>query len=337
MPPTLFREACAALGDSVDAFVGRTSTRGGLAGDLAWMWTTQPWAEANLAWVVMAGVYADARSRDRYRGEFGLGAREITHSLVELATEGAGGFSTASNAIETASMGVRGSLGVQVAGGTADVVSDLWLTVVRRLIGPAKETLHEVETLSELLLAGVYDAESERPTATRMRDGLTEALILTEAITDDFDQRRKARAWIGAGRAALGRGDSALAQMIATAIAPDVRELLAALRERPWAADSDELMNAVRAGARAMRLPDLPDTHTRPEVVAAFDALLDKKPPRRRRAPRNPPPSDGAATKPTDPPRSPSRRRERVDEDSPVVTQVGPDARVGKAGSHSGG
>jgi hypothetical protein len=285
MPPTLFHDACSALGDSVDAFVGRTSTKGGLAGDLAWMWTTQPWAEANLAWVVMSGVYADVRSREHRRGDFGLGATAITHSLVKLATEGTSGFSTASNAIETASMGVRGSLGIQVDADTADVVSDLWITVVRRLIDPTKETLHEVETLAELLLAGVYDVESTRPTPTRMRDGLTDALTLTKAITDDFHRRRRARAWLGAGRAALGCGDNALAQMIATAIAPDLRELRAALRERPWAADSDGLLNAVRTGARAMRLPDLPDTHTRPEVVAAFDALLDKKPRRRRRPP----------------------------------------------------
>lgn len=289
MPPTLFHEACSALGDSVDAFVGRTSSKGGLASDLAWMWTTQPWAEHNLAWVVMAGVFAHARRRERYRGDFGIGAKAITHSLVKLATEGTSGFSTAPNAIETASMGVRGSLGVQVDADTAEGKTDLWITVVRRLIDPTKETLHEVETLSELLLAGVYDAESQRPTATRIRDGLIEALTLTKAITDDFHRRRRARAWIGAGRAALGKGDDALAQMIATAIAPDLQELRAALRERPWAADSDGLMDAVRTGARGIRLPDLPDMHTRPEVVAAFDALLDKKPRRRRRLPPTPP------------------------------------------------
>jgi hypothetical protein len=290
MPPTLFHDACSALGDSVDAFVGRTSTKGGLAGDFAWMWTTQPWAEHNLAWVVMAGVYADARGRARHRGDFGLGATAITHSLVKLATEGTSGFSTASNAIETAYMGVRGSLGIQVGPDTADLVPDMWITVVRRLIDPTKETLHEVETLSDLLLAGIYDVESARPTATRMRAGIDEALASTKAITDDFHRRRRARAWLGAGRAALGCGDKALAQAIATAIAPDLRELRAALRERPWAAESDGLMDAVRTGARAMRLPDLPDTHTRPEVGAAFDVLLDKKA-RRRRTPLKSPPS----------------------------------------------
>ena len=296
MPPTLFHDACSALGDSVDAFVGRTSRKGGLAGDLAWMWTTQPWAEHNLAWVVIAGVAADAQSRDRYRGDFGLGATALTHSLVKLATEGTSGFSTASNAIETAYMAVRGSLGLQVETDTTDLVPDLWITVVRRLMDPTKETLHEVETLSGLLLAGVYEIESSRPTATRMREGLIEALAMTKAITDEFHRSRRARAWLGAGRAALGCGDKALAQAIATAIAPDLRELRAALRERPWAAESDGIVDAVRAGARAMRIPDLPDTHTRPEVVAAFDALLDRKPRRRRGPPRVQPPSEKSET-----------------------------------------
>ena len=299
MPPTLFHDACSAIGACVDAFVGRTSTRGGLAGDLAWTWTTQPWAEHNLAWVVMSGVYADVRSREHRRGDFGLGATAITHSLVKLATEGTSGISTASNAIETASMGVRGSLGIQVDADTADVVSGLWITVVRRLIDPTKETLHEVETLSELLLAGVYDVESVRPTATRMRDGVAEALASTKAITDDFHRRRRARAWLPAGRAALACGDNALAKEIATAIAPDLRELRAALRGRPWAVDSDGLMNAIRTGVRGMPLPDLPDTHTRPEAVAAFDALLDKIPPRRRGTPGKLPPSGKPATPPT--------------------------------------
>jgi len=288
MPPTLFQDACSAVSDSVDAFVGRTSSKGGLASDLAWMWVTQPWAEHNLAWVVIAGVAADGRRGDRYRGDFGHGAKALTHALVKLATEGTSGFSTASNAIETAYMAVRGSLGLQVETVTPDLVPDLWITVVRRLIDPAKETLHEVETLSDLLLAGVYEVESSRPTATRIREGLIEALALTRAITDDFQRRRRARAWLGAGRAALGCGDNALAEMIAAAIAPNLRELRAALRERPWA-DSDGIVGAIRNGARAMRMPDLPDTHTRPEVVAAFDALLDKKP-RRRRTPRKSPP-----------------------------------------------
>jgi hypothetical protein len=285
MPPSLFSDACSALGDSADAFVGRTSTKGGLAGDTAWMWTTQPWAEHNLAWVVMSGVYASVHGRARYRDDFGHGATAITHALVKLATEGTSGFSTASNAIETAYMGVRGSLGVQVTEDTADLVPELWITVVRRLIDPTKETLHEVETLADLLLAGVYDVESGRLTATRMRAGIDEALASTTAITDDFHRRRRARAWLGAGRAALGCGDTELAQAIATAIAPDLRELRAALRERPWAAESDGLTDAVRTGPRAMRLPDLPDTHTRLEVVAAFDVLLDRKPRRRRRRP----------------------------------------------------
>jgi hypothetical protein len=298
MPPSLFSDACSAIGDSVDAFVGRTSTKGGLAGDLAWMWTTQPWAEHNLAWVVMSGVYAAAHGPASYRDDFGQGATAITRSLVKLATEGTSGFSTASNAIETAYMGVRGALGVEVTEDTADLVPDLWITVVRRLIDPIKETLHEVDTLSDLLLAGVYDVESGRLTGTRMRAGIDEALASTKAITDDFHRRRRAHAWLAAGRAALGCGDKPLAQAIATAIAPDLRELRAALRERPWAAHADGLIDMVRNGARGIRLPALPDTHTKPEVVAAFDTLLDGRPPRRRGTTRKPPATDEPAALP---------------------------------------
>jgi hypothetical protein len=94
-----------------------------------------------------------------------------------------------------------------------------------------------------------HEVESSRPTAASMREGLTEALDLTKAITDDFHRRRRARAWLGAGKAALGCGDDGLAQKIATAIAPNLQELQAALRERPWA-DTDGLMDAVRTGAR---------------------------------------------------------------------------------------
>jgi len=290
MPPTLFHETCSALSDSVDAFVARTSSRGGLLSDLPWMWVTQPWAEHNLAWAVLAGVAGAGRRGDRFGEYYGYGATALTHSLVKLSTA-TSGLLTASNAIETAYMAVRASMALQIEADTAGLVTSLWITLVRRLVDPTKETSHEVETLSDLLLAGVYEAESSRPTATSIGDGLTEALALTKAIADDFHRRRRARAWLVAGRAALGSGDNTLAQSIAAAIGPELRELRAAMRERPWASDSDGLMNAVRAGARAMRLPDLPQAHSRPEVIAAFDALLDKKPRRRRATLRPPVPS----------------------------------------------
>lgn len=250
-PSSLFLNACAALSDSVDAFVERTSSKGGLASDLAWMWVTQPWAPHNLARVVTAGVAADSRGRDRHRNGFGHGANALTHSLVKLTTEGTSGFLTASNAVETAYMAVRRSIALQIETRTPDLVPDLWITVVRLLVDPGKESLHEVEMMSGLLLAGVYEAESSRPTAPRMRESLTEALNQTTGIADDFHRRRRARAWLGAGRAALGCGDDALAQAIAVAIAPDLRESRAALQGHPWE-ESDDFVDEVFAAAWAM-------------------------------------------------------------------------------------
>ena len=73
-----------------------------------------------------------------------------------------------------------------------------------------------------------------------------------------------------------------------------VRELRTALDGRPWR-DPEGFFNEVFAAGQATKLPNLPDTHTRPEVVAAFEALLDKHQRRRRR--RRPPdqayPSEG--------------------------------------------
>jgi hypothetical protein len=140
--------------------------------------------------------------------------------------------------------------------------------------------------LSSLLLVGMYEAESSRPTARHMREGLKEALALTTAIADDFHRRRRARAWLAAGRAALGCGDETLADTIAAGIALDLRELRTALDGHPWR-DPEGFFNEVFAAGHAMTLPKLPVAHTRPEVVAAFEALLDKHQRRRRR--RRPP------------------------------------------------
>ena len=248
MPPSLFQDACSALADSADAFVARTSSKGGLASDLAWMWVTQPWAEHNLARVVIAGAAADGRGRDRYRSDFGHGANALTHSLVKLSTRGASGFSTASNASEAAYMAVLASMAQAVETRTPDLVPELWITVVRRLMDPAQESLHEVQMVSGLLLAGVYEAESGRPGAERMRDGVTEALGLTTAITDDFHRRRRAPAWANAGQAALGCGDQKLAEAIAAAIAKDVKELRAITRGHPWRESETGLTSRSRSG-----------------------------------------------------------------------------------------
>jgi hypothetical protein len=187
-------------------------------------------------------------------------------------------------------LAVLGSLSLRVETRTPDLVADLWITVVRRLIDPSKETLHEVEMLSALLLAGTYEAESSRPAAARMRGRLEEALALTTAITDEWHRRRRARAWLAAGRAALGSGDQPLAEAIAAGIRADLR----AIRTPADAfagLDDDELYGAIFA--EAAPVPELPDTHTKPEVIAAFKALLDKPGRRRRRRqPPAPPPSE---------------------------------------------
>lgn len=56
-----------ALGDTVDAFVSRANSPGGLGDDTAWLWTTSPHMEHNLSRVVMAGIAADARTENRRR------------------------------------------------------------------------------------------------------------------------------------------------------------------------------------------------------------------------------------------------------------------------------
>ncbi len=285
MPPSLFQDACAAMSASVDAFVARASSSGKLMDDWAWMWTTMPHMQHNLARVIVAGIVADSRTRDRRRSDFAHGATAVVHSLVKLATHGTNGFSTQTNAAATAYMAVLGAMALKVEARSPELVPELWTTVVRRLADPAKERLHELEMLSSLLLVGTYEAESVRPTAPHMREALKEALDLTKAIADDFHRQRRARAWIGAGRVALGCGDETLADAIAAGIAPDLRELRTALDGHPWR-DPEGFFNEVFAAGQ-MTLPSLPDAHTRPEVVAAFEALLDKHQRRRRR--RRPP------------------------------------------------
>lgn len=292
MPPSLYLDTCTALGDSVDASVARTSGSGGLMDDYAWMWTTMPHMQDNLAHVVVAGVAADSRRQDRRGSDFAHGATALVHSLVKLATHGTSGFMTQSYAAETAYLAVLGAMALKGETRSPDPIPELWTTVVRRLIDPDKERSAEVEMLSSLLLVGVYEAESSRPTAALMRKGLREALDLTTAITDDFHRRRRARAWLGAGRAALGSGDEPLADAIAAAIAHDVRELRSALEGYEWReleGGYGELFTAGQPFAR----PEIPDAHNRSEVIAAFDALLRKHESRRRprRAPQ--PAQDG--------------------------------------------
>lgn len=283
MPPRLFQNACAAFADSAEAFTQRMHTKGTLMSDLAWSWVTMPHVPNNLALVVVAGVAADSRRGDRHRSEFGHGATALVHALVKLSAEGTGGL-THGNAVRAAYLAVLGSLSLRVETRTPDLVSDLWITVVRRLIDPGVETLDEVEMLSQLLLAGTYEAGSSRPAAARMHEHLKEALGLTTAIADEWHRRRRARAWLGAGRAALGCGDQALAEAIAAGIRTDLRTIRTAA-DAFAGLDDDDFYGTIFA--EVVPVPELPDTHTKPEVIAAFQALLDK--PSRRRGRRQPP------------------------------------------------
>jgi hypothetical protein len=290
MPPSLFQEACSAFSDSVDAFTQRASTRGTLMSDLAWSWVTMAHVPDNLSRVVVAGVAANGRARDRYRHDFGHGATALTHALVRLSTGGPGGL-TQGNAIETAYMGVLTSMTLDGESQNAELIPELWTAVARRLVDPDKETLHEVEMLSTLLLAGTYEAESSRPSAARMRVAVNDTLALTTAIADDWHRRRRARAWLGAGRAALGCGDGSLAEAIAKSVGPDLHEIRTPAHMFLGRED-DDLYDGILG--RILPQPELPDTHTKPEVIAAFKALLDKHQRRPRPHGRRctPPPSE---------------------------------------------
>lgn len=279
MPPSLFQDACSAFSDSVDAFVQRATTKGTLMSALAWNRVTMAHVPDNLSRVVVAGVAANGRTRGRDSRDFGHGATALTHALVTLSAKGPGGL-TQGHAIETACMAVLGSMALDGDGRNAELIPELWITVVRRLVDPDRETLHEVEMLSTLLLAGTYEAESPRPMAARMRESITEALGMTTSITDEWHRRRRARAWLAAGRAALGCGDEPLARAIAAGVGPDLREIRSPA-DAFTGLDNDGFYDTVLG--QAVPAPALPDKHMNPEVVAAFKALLDKHQMRRRR------------------------------------------------------
>jgi hypothetical protein len=294
MPPSLFQDACDAFGNSVDEFIARTTSKGGLMDDIAWSWVTMAHAEYNLAWVVVAGVSALGRGRDRYGRDFDHGATSLVASLVKLSEQKGNGFLTQGHAVETAYMAVVGSMGLPSGRLPPDFIPRLWSMVVRRLVDPEKETLHEADMLSTLLLHRTYEAVSSGPSAEHMRAGVEEALKLTTGIADEWHRRRRSRAWLAAGRAALGSGDRSLAIAISAAIAQDVREERMSADARVWrvmAGEDDDFLSAFFSAAQPMPRPKIPDVHTQPEVVAEFKAMLDKpKRPRRRRPPAPAPP-----------------------------------------------
>jgi hypothetical protein len=102
MPPRLYDAACEAFANSVDEYVARTTSKGGLMDDLAWTWVTMSHAEYNLAWVVLAGVSARGKRLSRRGRDFEHGATSLVASLVRLSSQKDNGFSAQGHAVETA-------------------------------------------------------------------------------------------------------------------------------------------------------------------------------------------------------------------------------------------
>ncbi len=187
-------------------------------------------------------------------------------------------------------MAILGSMGLSREHLPIDLMPRLWSMVVRRLLDTEKEVLHEVRMLSTLLLHGTYEAVTAGPSAEPMRAAVEEALRLTFDITDEWHRRRRARAWVPAGRAALGSGDRPLARAIAGAIALSYRVDQPSPGSRPWRitpGEDHDFLGAFFSAAQPMPRPKVSDVHTQPEVIAAFQELLDQ--PKRRRAPRKRP------------------------------------------------
>jgi hypothetical protein len=295
MPASLFEDACDALGASVDAYLKRASTSGRLANDWAWNYVTMPHMEANLAWVIIGGIAAYARSGDRYRRDFGQSAFALVRSLVKLASADGGGFSTQSNAAETTYLAVLGALAVDKDAIAADLVPRMWHALAETLVEPSNEKRDEAEMLSGLLLVGAYEAMSSRPWAEAMRNAMAAVLAQTASINDDWQRGRRARAWISAGRAALGSGDEALATSIAKVIAPELREARGLAKGSPWRVLHDFQGRAFDAMWPTPK-PEIPILHLEPDVMSRFNTLLDQyedPPPSRADGARKTTPVDG--------------------------------------------
>ena len=88
----------------------------------------------------------------------------------------------------------------------------------------------------------------------------------------------------------------ALATTIAGVIALDVRVDRSTADARAWriSAGEDDFLGTFFAAAQPMPRPAIPDVHAQPDVVSAFQTLLDsqkrRRPPPKRPAPTTPPP-----------------------------------------------
>ena len=275
MSRSLYFEVCIALNGSVDAFLSRPQ-RSALMFDTAWMPTTAPHMPYNLAQAIVAGVAADSSDRHRSRRtEFGEGALVLVEALVKLSRASGVGL-TNIYALDAVHLGVLGALSLK-GDVDRDLVRELWVSLVRRLIDPDSEVAGEVELLPKLLLVGVYEANEAGATASAMRIALREALGLTTGIADDWHRRRRARSWLQAGRAALASGDEEFANEIAAGIATDLAELRAAVEGyEPIELEDGWSPAALLVGIHPFARVEIPDAHKRPDVIEAFAALLRK-------------------------------------------------------------
>lgn len=293
MPAALFDDACEAIARSVDEFTKRT---GNGVTDHAWLYVTGPMAGDNLARVVVAGLRAHHRLPERYRSGFVDGASTLIYSLAKLALHRKGGFLTPSYAADSVYAAVLGAMASELDDPSAELVTEWWRRVVGVVTDPStREFIHEQEMMSSLLLVGVYEAQAARA-SNKMREALREVLGDGSSLADAFHRSRRAWAWLPAGRAALGSGDTPLAEAIAVAVAASLRESRAALsagrsgapwRERRTSSGDGDLYAPVYGAP----MPSIPDVHVRPDVIEAFDELLarhDRKRPRRRRTPGTP-------------------------------------------------
>jgi hypothetical protein len=290
MPGNLYQDACAAFGQSVDMFVARTTPDGALMRDTAMTPVVSPVVTPNLSAVVIAGLMAHQHAGTPHRRGFAYGNDALMHSLLQLTGYRTGVLMTPTWAMDTAHSAVVGALALASGDDLAEQVTRWWLDLVRQLIDPNAERLFDSPAvLKSLFLVGVYVVEEDRPdVGVKMRERLGEALRLTQSITDDFNRRRTSQAWLPAGRAAVGSGDSALAKTISAVIASDIRALRVATAGRPWYEPSlfghgDDFYHLVPGTP----FRTMSDYHRRPEIRAEFQTLLDAAAPMSRRRARS--------------------------------------------------